>query len=126
MRRRRPIRRKNESKTFLYLQELLPNVPVEREVVINEPIYAKGKLIRHFIIVDFRFFVNGKENIVEFNGTQHYKPAARFGGKKALIAQHIRDEWLRNYCKEKGITLIELDGRVLRGKKIRTYLKSVL
>lgn len=127
MRHRRPIKRKNETRTFTYLQELLPQVPIEREVVINEPIYSqKGKLVRHFIICDFRFFVNGKQIIVEYNGTQHYRPAKRFGGKKTLVDQKIRDEWLRNYCKEKSITLIELDGRVLRGKKIRTYLESVL
>jgi len=127
MRRRRPIRRKNESKTFLYLQELLPQATIDREVVIREPIYGpKGRLVRHFIMVDFRFFVNGKETYCEFNGTQHYRSAKRFGGKKALIDQKIRDEWLRKYCVEKGITLIELDGRVLRGKKIRAYLESIL
>lgn len=123
----RRIRRKNESKTFLYLQELFPQTTIEREVVINEPIYSKrGKLVRHFIICDFRFFVNGKETIVEYNGSQHYRPAKRFGGKKTLAAQKIRDEWLRNYCKDKGINLIELDGRVLRGQRIKTYLESVL
>ena len=94
--------------------------------MIDQPIYDKGKLIRHFIFCDFRFVVNGKVNIVEFNGSQHYKPSKRFGGKKTLRIQKLRDAWLRKYCKENDINLIELDGRVLRGKKIRHYLESVI
>lgn len=132
MRRRRPIRRKNESKTFLYLQELLPQVPIEREVVIREPIYAPdGKLIRHFIMVDFRFFVNNKdgviqETIVEYDGSQHFKPAKRFGGLKTYEQQVVRDDFLKSYCVKNNIRLINLDGRVLRGQKILHYLESVL
>lgn len=118
--------RKHENKTFGYLKTLLPQTTVEREFLVNEPIYNGSKLVKHFILIDFRFILGGQEFFVEFQGTQHYKAVRKFGGKKALETQKIRDSWLRGYCKGKGITLIELDGRVLRGTKIKAYLESVL
>jgi hypothetical protein len=118
--------RKHENKTFSYLKALLPNIQIDREFLVNEPIYSGSKLVKHYILIDFRFVLNGQEFFVEFQGTQHYKAVRKFGGKKALEVQKIRDSWLRGYCKGKGITLIELDGRVLRGKKIVVYLESVL
>jgi uncharacterized protein (DUF39 family) len=118
--------RKHENKTFGYLKALLPQVTIDREFPVHEPIYHDGKLVKHFILIDFRFVLNGQEFFVEFQGTQHYKAVRKFGGKKALEIQKIRDSWLRGYCKGRGITLIELDGRVLRHKKIKVYLESVL
>lgn len=118
--------RKNENKTFKYLQELLPGTTIDREFTIHEPIYLDGKQVKHFIMCDFHFVFNGKTYLVEYQGSQHYKAVRKWGGKRALDIQKARDQWLRGYAKGKGITLIELDGRVLRGKKIRHYLESVL
>ena len=122
----RRIKRKHENFTYKYLVQLLKGIQVDREFLINEPIYDNGKLIRNFIMVDFHWSVKGKEFFCEYNGSGHYKAVRRFGGKVALEKQKIRDEWLRQYCKKHKITLIELDGRVLRGKRIFKYLESVL
>ena len=122
----RRIKKKHENLTYKYLCQILKDVTIDREFVINEPIYKDGKLIRNFIMVDFHWVVKDKVFLCEYNGTGHYKSVRRFGGKVALEKQKIRDEWLRQYCKIHKITLIELDGRVLRGTRIKRYLSSVL
>ena len=121
----KPIKRKNETRTFKALQELLPQINIEREVVIREPVYDEdGVLVRHFIIVDFRFFVNGQEYQVEFDGQQHKKPVKKFGGAIAFHKQCIRDLFLKDWCKKNNINLICIDGTKHRGKKIKKYLQK--
>jgi very-short-patch-repair endonuclease len=115
---------KNEKYTKCFLNEILghktkiePQKPFKIE---NNPNFKKVR-------VDFYFILNGKEYIVEYNGKQHFQPVP-FGSttqQEAEIAferQKIRDEYLRNYCKEKGIILIEIDGRKYINLKIKKYL----
>jgi hypothetical protein len=73
--------------------------------------HAIHKNEKEWIVVDF--FLKDKNVIIEYNGIQHYKPA-RFGGcseQSALInfdKQVTRDTYLREYCKEYSIRLIEI------------------
>ena len=62
----------------------------------------------------------------EYQGTQHYKPVRRWGGKKAFEKQQYRDEIKRQKCKELGIRLIEVDGRVLRNIRSIKRKKEIL
>ena len=42
--------------------------------------------------------------------------------KETLRKQRIRDKWLAKYCKDKNIKLITIDGRKIRGLKIKAEL----
>jgi hypothetical protein len=63
--------------------------------------------------VDFYFIHENKEYIIERNGEQHYEPI-RFGGisqeraEQNFIKQKERDEWIRVYCQENKINLLEI------------------
>ena len=46
--------------------------------------------------------------MIEFDGEQHDRPVARWGGAEAFKLQRKRDEIKNNYCKDKGITLIRI------------------
>ena len=52
-------------------------------------------------------FIPSKNIAIEYQGEQHYKPVKRFGGEKKLIQQMLRDDFVRQKCKQNGITLIE-------------------
>lgn len=81
--------------------------------------------IQKKIFVDF-FFPN-HNLIVEYNGVQHYKPIC-FGGisidkaNQNLIKQQDRDAFLRNWCLNNNIELIEIDGRVVYGDKTSRFV----
>lgn len=124
----------NEKLTGDYLRELLPNINISRKT-IYEKIYKNNKLIKKYVILDYYFTLNNQEYIVEYNGEQHYKPVnfvkcnspkEELKSEQNFIKQQIRDNWLREYCKEKNITLIEIDGRKYKKEKIKEYLLSIL
>lgn len=46
--------------------------------------------------------------LIEYQGSQHYQPSAKFGGKKGLYQQQFNDNKKRRFCALKGITLIEI------------------
>lgn len=62
----------------------------------------------HKMIADFYFEKDNAKYIIEYNGEQHYMPVKHFGGEIKFKKQQKRDELMREYCKVKGITLIEL------------------
>jgi very-short-patch-repair endonuclease len=80
-------------------------------------------------IVDFYF--PDFNIIIEYNGAQHYRPIC-FGGMSAEKAkdnfekQIKRDEYVRNFCKENNINIMEIDGRKINGKKINKEFISKL
>ncbi|HAQ40143.1 MAG TPA: hypothetical protein DCM73_04430 [Clostridiales bacterium] len=45
---------------------------------------------------------------IEYQGIQHYEAIAHWGGKKALERQIERDIIKREFCQEKGVSLIEV------------------
>lgn len=77
----------------------IPEQLIEGLVIDNVP---------HRIFVDFMFKYNNKTYIIEYNGEQHYKPILYYGGESKFEYQKTRDEWLRNYSKEKGYILLEI------------------
>lgn len=79
------------------------------------------------------YFINNKEHIVEYNGVQHYEPYRYKRGIKIKLSEKIfkdqqtRDEWLRRYCKNKNIKLIEIDGRhTYTERDIKNIIKKEL
>ncbi len=79
-------------------------------------------------IVDASFTVNSRKIFVEVNGKQHYQPVM-FGrdqksAKINFTRQKKRDRWLRKYCKNNNIVLIEVDLRKYRGINIKRYLQK--
>ena len=52
----------------------------------------------------------------EYNGAQHYEPVDFFGGEETYKKQLARDAHKRKRCKELGITLFEIDGRIFTSK----------
>lgn len=54
------------------------------------------------------FYLPGHNMFIEYNGEQHYVAKERFGGEIGLQRQQRRDEYVRNYCKEHNIKLIEI------------------
>ena len=67
---------------------------------------CKDKKILRF---DFAIFsVNKLIALVEHQGKQHYEPIDYFGGEERFKDQQRKDNIKRNYCKSKGIKLIEI------------------
>ena len=69
---------------------------------------APGK--RKEFIPDFQI-VNKEdtiEMIIEYNGDQHYRPRAKWGGERQFKYQQSRDEALREYCHQEHIPLLEI------------------
>lgn len=54
-----------------------------------------------FYLPDYNLFI-------EFNGKQHYEPINYFGGEKAFKEQTKRDEYVKKYCKQYKIKLLEI------------------
>ena len=52
-------------------------------------------------------FIPSKNIAVEYQEEQHYKPVKRFGGEIELNQQRLRDDIVRQKCKQNGIILIE-------------------
>jgi hypothetical protein len=120
------VQKKNERLTSIFLKELLgDSVKVFSQEPFNvmDGINKKGK-----VYADFYFVLNEKEYIVEYNGVQHYRPV-KFGktmseqtAEHNFKEQQKRDQALKEVCKEKGIILIEIDGRKYINLKIKKYL----
>ncbi len=59
-----------------------------------------------FAYVDF--YLPTLNTIIEYNGEQHYIAKEYFGGKIKFEHQLLRDNYIRNYCKENNIKLVEI------------------
>jgi len=65
----------------------------------------------------------------EYQGRQHFEPVSFFGGADSFESQKIRDEHKREICKERGVTLVEIDGRVYdhnSKKAMKKHVKTLL
>ena len=75
----------------------------------------------------FDFYFPDSKIALEYNGAQHYRPST-FGTQTKEEAeicfqkQLKRDEYVRNFCKENGIKLIEIDGRKYQNKKLKAHM----
>lgn len=86
------------------------------EVSVPSNIRITGKIFVDFYLPEYNTFV-------EYNGKQHYIMQKGFGGQLKFDAQLNRDNYLRAYCKENSIRLIEI---FYEEKDIIGYLKSKL
>lgn len=103
---------KNESITEKILKKLLHKIDIKSQFKISK------------FRVDFYFEKDNTKYIVEYNGAQHYQSIKLFGGVKQFKKQQLRDNQLKEYCKNNNITLIEIDGRKYTGSKIKDFLQS--
>tara|TARA_Y100000114_G_scaffold155310_1_gene179152 strand:+ start:2895 stop:3824 length:930 start_codon:yes stop_codon:yes gene_type:complete len=65
----------------------------------------------------------------EYQGAQHYEPIKFFGGEERFTTQKQRDEQKKKICQDRGVTLIEVDGRIYDHndpKKMRDHVLSIL
>lgn len=114
---------KNEKNTGIFLKELFPDKEIYHLYHIF-PYKEKSKKI----VVDFALKINEKMLFVEYNGIQHYQPVKfweKDGNNIKYKNQVKRDKKLREYCKNNDITLIEIDGRKYKNKKIKDHLQKV-
>ena len=113
---------KNERYTKKCLEEIFPDIAISHHYYMN--------IGNKRFFVDFRFLINKKEYYIEYNGVQHYK-LTTFGkmpletAKIKFKQQKVWDKNLRKYCQKKDITLIEIDGRKYKHKKIKNYLLNI-
>lgn len=71
----------------------------------NEISYCRQYKIENYKV---DFYLPSKNIIIEFNGIQHYEPVAHFGGQEKFIKQQQRDNFIRQYCNNNQIKLIEI------------------
>jgi hypothetical protein len=85
----------------------------EFEIIPNYRLKESKTHYRRGLIIDFLLRKEGIQIFVEYNGQQHYKPT-RFGGIVQSVAeanfdrQQKRDTWLRVFCKENNVYLLEI------------------
>lgn len=74
-----------------------------REYTIQVPneINTSGHAYIDFYLPEYNTFV-------EYNGIQHYNPKMAFGRSFKFERQQARDEYVRQYCKDNNIKLIEI------------------
>lgn len=56
----------------------------------------------------FDFFLPDYDMCIEFHGLQHFEAVEYFGGEERLINQQRRDKIKRDFCKNNGLTLLEI------------------
>ena len=61
---------------------------------------------KKYVLMDFLISKNSQIMFIEFNGEQYYKPIKQFGGEEAFEKQLIRDQEVKEYCKEKNYPLL--------------------
>lgn len=74
----------------------------EYQIKISKKINKSGKAYLDFYLPKLKA-------IIEYNGIQHYIPQEKFGGEKKFYNYQVpRDNYIKKYCKNKGIKLIEV------------------
>lgn len=82
------------------------NVIFEEEYSFPDLISRSGNPLRF----DFAVFTDDHslDFLIEYQGRQHYEAVSVYGGTKGLYHQRYNDNLKRQYCKEHGITLVEI------------------
>ena len=84
-----------------YLKENNINFIAQYKISIDQSINSSGIAKIDFYLPDYNLFI-------EYNGKQHYVPIEYFGGELRFEQQQKRDNYVRNYCKENNIKLLEI------------------
>ena len=72
----------------------------------------------------FDFYLPNHNICIEYQGLQHYQPIDYFGGEETFIIRQKHDKIKRDYCKDNGITLIEIPYTYDTREKIEDFLKD--
>lgn len=72
----------------------------------------------------FDFYLPYQNICIEYQGKQHYEPVSKFGGAEYFKLLQFHDQIKRNYCKDNGITLIEIPYTYDTREKIEDFLKD--
>lgn len=109
---------------FLKNQYIVENTILKLNIQIQK---ITIKLLNKTLYPDF--YLPEYNLIIEYQGAQHYIPI-KFGNYSQEIAnknfknQQIRDQLMRDYCKENNISLLEIDGRKYKGNKLIRYTRE--
>lgn len=89
----------------IIISEFLDSHQVE---YISEYQISIDKSINPSGIAKIDFYLPKQNTFIEYNGIQHYIPVKYFGGEIKLEQQVQRDNYVRKYCKDQNIKLIEI------------------
>lgn len=111
-----------QSKGEELIQQILTEQNIEfipqYKIPIDKAINTSG-----FTQVDF--YLPNYNIIIEYNGIQHYIPQKYFGGKLRYDTYQIpRDNYIKNYCKQNSIRLVEIDYTHRTKQDIINYIKD--
>ena len=76
--------------------------------------------------LNFDFYLELQNTIVECNGQQHYEPIDFFGGEKRFKVQLEHDKLKKEYAYRYGINYLVLDCRRANLKQIESQLSDFL
>lgn len=115
--------RKNETIVYDYLKAKNINFESQKDIrQLNTNESNKYRL---------DFYLPNHSIIIEYNGGQHYHPVIFHAGmtkedaKESFEKQILRDAYVREFCKNNGLKLIEIDGRIYNYNKLITYLNQL-
>lgn len=98
-RRKRRIPKSLSSKGEIMVAAVLDklNLPYETQYELGYAYHA-----------DFAIHVNGNLSLIEYDGSQHYKPSKYFGGVRKFIVQRMHDIAANRECRKRGIPLLRI------------------
>ena len=95
----------NQSKGEKAIEKVLNENNIEHliqyQIKVPSSINSSGNAYIDFYLPDYNLFI-------EYNGIQHYIPIEYFGGKLSYEHQFIRDNYIKQYCTEHNIELLEI------------------
>ena len=94
------------------------NIEYKENYIVKVPVE-----IRPSGIIKIDFYLPKYNTFIEYNGIQHYIMQKGFGGQIKFNKQLTRDAFLRNYCKENNVNLIEIP---YTEKNIKDFLENKL
>ena len=108
----------SDSKGVRLIKEYLNKNNIE---YILEKRYSDCK-DKNMLPFDFEISHNGEKILLEFDGSQHFKP--KWGGIIYFNITKLHDEIKNNYCKNKNIKLIRIKHTEIQ--KINEILNKIL
>lgn len=84
----------------------MAGVNFKEEYTFPDLVSSNGRALRF----DFAVFddAGDLDFLIEYQGSQHYKPSSKFGGAKGLYQQQYNDKLKVEYCQKHGYTLIAI------------------
>jgi len=85
----------NETTLYLIVQSLFPNTTILRHY---RPAFLQG--------LELGLFIKELNIGIEYQGIQHFKPVAHWGGERAFRQLKARDKRKQELCKRVGIDIV--------------------